>query len=101
MSIPEALFIGVLILFAVGLYGLLALRNMIKLIIVLQLLVKGAVLALVAASAIHGRINFGQSLAVTVIAVDTIVAAVGLALAIQVQRHFGTLDVSKLASLKR
>jgi NADH:ubiquinone oxidoreductase subunit K len=59
------------------------------------------VLALVAAAAMHERINFGQSLAVTVIAADTIVAAVALALAIQVQRHFGTLDVSKLTSLKR
>ena len=101
MTSSQILLLGVLILVGTGLYGLLALRNLIKIIVALQILIKGMVLALVAAGSISGNTNLGQSLAVTVIAADTVVAVVGLALAVQVQRRFGTLDLKELSSLKR
>jgi NADH-quinone oxidoreductase subunit K len=85
----------------VGLYGLLASRNLIKIIVALQILAKSAVLALVAAGSASGRIDLSQSLAITVIVVDTVVAAVGLALGVQVRKQFGSLDVANLSSLKR
>jgi NADH:ubiquinone oxidoreductase subunit K len=92
---------GVLLLVGVGLYGLLAVRNLIKVIIALQIAVKGAILALVAAGSMAGQINLGQSLAATVIVADTVVAVVGLALAVQVRRTVGTLDVQALSQLKK
>jgi NADH:ubiquinone oxidoreductase subunit K len=85
----------------VGLYGLLASRNLIKIIVALQILAKSAVLALVAAGSASGQINLSQSLAITVIVVDTVVAAVGLALGVQVRKRFGSLDVANLSSLRR
>ncbi|MGD0174724.1 MAG: NADH-quinone oxidoreductase subunit K [Anaerolineales bacterium] len=85
----------------VGLYGLLASRNLIKIIVALQILAKSAVLALVAAGSASGKIDLSQSLAITVIVVDTVVAAVGLALGVQVRKQFGSLDVANLSSLKR
>jgi len=87
-------------LFGVGLYGLLVTRNLIKMVAVLQVLVKSALLALVAAGSASGKVNLGQSLAVTVIVVDTIVAVIGLALAVQVRQRMGTLDLRDLSSLK-
>ncbi len=93
--------IGTLALVGVGLYALLAVRNLIKVIVALQILVKGALLALVAAGAASGKVNLGQSLATTVIVADTVVAVVGLALAVQVRRRVGTLDVQALGSLKK
>lgn len=87
-------------LLIIGLYGLLAVRNLFKLIITLQILVKAAVLALVVAGQVSGRIQLGQSLAVTVIVADTIVAVIALALAIQVKQRLGTLDVGRLDTLK-
>lgn len=92
---------GVLVLAGAGLYGLLAARNLIKIIIALQLLAKGAVLALIAAGTANGQINQAQSLAITVIVVDTIVAAIGLALGVQIRRQFGSLDVANLSRLRR
>lgn len=94
------LWITVLGLLLIGLYGLLAVRNLFKIIITLQILVKAAVLALVVAGQASGRIQLGQSLAVTVIVADTIVAVIALALAIQVKQRLGTLDVGKLDSLR-
>jgi NADH:ubiquinone oxidoreductase subunit K len=91
---------GVIGLLGVGLYGLLVTRNLIKLVAVLQILVKSAVLALVLAGKISGNINLGQSLAVTVIVADTVVAVIGLALAVRIRQRMGTLDLTDLATLK-
>jgi len=93
-------FIGILGLLGVAFYDLLALRNLIKIMVALQILGKAAVLALTMAGQASGNLNLGQSLAVTVIVADTIVAVVGLALAVQVRRRFGTLDVKTLSTLK-
>jgi len=93
--------IGVLGLAGVGMYGLLISRNLIKIVVSLQVLVKGAMLALIAAGYASGPINVAQSMAVTVIVADTVVAVIGLALAIQVRRRFGTLDIKELATLQK
>ena len=97
-SIVLAAIIGLL---GIGLYALLISRNLIKIVVGLQILVKGAMLALIAAGQLAGQAEVGESLALTVIVADTIVAVVGLALAVQVRRHFGTLDVRALSTLKR
>ena len=91
--------IGVLCLLGIGLYGLLALRNLIKIVIVLQILGKAGLLALIAAGLAVGQVNLGQSLALTFIVADTVVAAIGLTLAVQVRRRIGTLDVREIGKL--
>lgn len=101
MTTLQIAVIGVLGLIGIGLYGLLITRNLIKVVVALQVLVKGALLALVAAGTASGKINLGQSLAVMVIVVDTVVAVIGLALALQVKRRMGTLDVKELSTLKK
>ena len=101
MTAAQVAVIGVLGLIGIGVYGLLITRNLIKVVIALQILGKGALLALVAAGSVSGKINLGQSLAVVVIVVDTVVTVIGLALALQVKRRMGTLDVKDLSTLKR
>lgn len=96
----NAALIGVLGLLAVGFYALLTGRNLIKLIIALQILVKAALLGLVVAGNVNNQINISQSMAITVIVVDTVVAVIGLALAVQIRRQQGTLDVRQLSNLK-
>jgi NADH:ubiquinone oxidoreductase subunit K len=91
---------GVVGLLGVGFYGLLITRNLIKIVMVLQILIKGVILALVLAGKLSGNLGLGQSTAATVIVADTIVAVVGLALAVQVRRRFGTLDVPKISTLR-
>ena len=91
--------IAVLCLLGIGLYGLLALRNLIKIVIVLQILGKAGLLALIAAGLAVGQVNLGQSLALTFIVADTVVAAIGLTLAVQVRRRIGTLDVREIGKL--
>jgi NADH:ubiquinone oxidoreductase subunit K len=92
--------IAVLGLLGIGFYGLLVTRNLIKMVAVLQILGKATILALVLAGKMSGHVNLGQSLAVTVIVADTVVAVIGLALAVQIQRKSGSIDLQKLSSLK-
>ncbi|NMC53621.1 MAG: NADH-quinone oxidoreductase subunit K [Chloroflexi bacterium] len=94
-------FIAVIGLLGIGLYGLLITRNLIKVVVALQVLVKGAMIFIVLAGHLVGQIEIGQSMALTVIVADTIVAVIGLALAVQIRRHFGTLDVKALTTLRR
>ncbi|OGO20038.1 MAG: hypothetical protein A2Z14_18800 [Chloroflexi bacterium RBG_16_48_8] len=87
-------------LLGVGFYGLLACRNLIKIVIALQILVKAALLGFITAASISNKVNLGQSIAITVIVADTVVAVVGMALAIQVRRRMGTLDIKQLSNLR-
>jgi NADH:ubiquinone oxidoreductase subunit K len=91
---------GVLGLLGVGFYGLLIGRNLIKIVVALQILAKAAVLGLVVAGGLSGRLMLSQSLAISVIVADTVVAVIGMALAVQVRRRLGTLDVRDLSSLR-
>lgn len=99
-TIPYIIMLSILILFGVGFYTLLITSNLIKVVIALQILVKAALIALVLAGRMTGQVMIGQSMALTVIVADTIVAVLGLALAVQVRKHHGTVDIKNLTNLK-
>ncbi|GAB4557555.1 MAG: hypothetical protein Kow0047_01970 [Anaerolineae bacterium] len=101
LTAQNAMLVGIVGLLAVGFYGLLVIRNLIKIVVALQIMVKATLLALVAAGQVTGQMALGQSLAITVIVVDTVVAVMGMALAVQVRRRLGTLDVQALSTLRR
>jgi multisubunit Na+/H+ antiporter MnhC subunit len=92
---------AVLGLVAIGIYGLLIVRNLIKIVVALQIFAKGTILVMVAAGGISGKPAIGQSLAITVIVADTVVTVMALALAIQVRRWCGTLDTRVISRLRR
>lgn len=101
MSPLQLSIIGIVVLLGIGLYALLASRNLIKVIIALQIMTKSAILALVIAGNAVGRVNLAQSIALTVIVVDTIVAVLALALVVQIKRRTGHLDAAELARLRQ
>lgn len=100
-SLSTIIPIGILCLVGVGIYGLLMSRNLMKVVVSLQILVKGAMLALVLAGAQNGQVQVGQSMALTVIVADTIVAVVALAMSVQIRRRVGTMDLKALTKLRR
>jgi NADH-quinone oxidoreductase subunit K len=103
MSFPIPLIVLLVIfcLAGTGFYCLLITRNLIKVIVGVQLLVKGVVLGFILAGNLSQQVNPAQTMALTVIVADTIVAVVGLALAVQIRLRTGTLDVRSLSTLKR
>lgn len=101
LSSPGIILAGALCLLAVGFYGLMASRNLIKVVVAMQILLKGALLAIILAGSQTGKMDTAQSMALNVIVVDTLAAVIGLALAVQIRRHTGTLDARALSRLRR
>jgi NADH:ubiquinone oxidoreductase subunit K len=100
LTAPNIASFCVLVLIGTGVYGLLITRNLIKVIIALQILVKGVLIALILAGSQQGKINLGQNMALTVIVADTIVAVIGLGIAVQARKAFGSLDLRSMTRLK-
>lgn len=100
LTVLNAVLFSVVLLLAVGFYGLLIICNLIKIVVVLQTLVKAAIVALVLAGNTSGNPGLGQSAAATVLVADTVVAVVALALAVQVRRRAGTLDIARISTLR-
>lgn len=101
LSIPVIILVTVVELMGIGLYCLLITRNLIRIVVGLQILTKGAMLALIFVGNMRGQTSLGQSMALTVIVADTIIAVIGLALAVQIKRRINTLDLNDLSTLKR
>ncbi len=100
ISAPIVIVLMILGLLGIGIYCLLITRNMIRLVVGLQILAKAAMLALILVGKMRGQPSIGQSMALTVIVADTIIAVIGLALAVQIKRRLGTLDLNDLSTLK-
>ena len=79
-------------LFAVGLAGLVGKGNLIRMVIGLEFLGKGASLLLVTAGFAAGDTAVSQAMVFTLITIEAVVAAVALALVILVKRTTGSLD---------
>ncbi len=101
LPIPFIVLLAVVSLAGTGFYCLLFTRNLIKVVVALQLIVKGVVLAFVLAGHLQQNESLAQTMAITVIVADTIVAVIGLALAVQIRQHTGSLDLKSLSKLKR
>jgi NADH-quinone oxidoreductase subunit K len=91
-------FVG--LLFFIGLYALLSSRNIIRLLIGLEIMAKSVVLSFIVAGCFRGETFFSQSVVITFIVVEVSLMAVALALVINVYRNTGSLDVQKLSQLR-
>jgi NADH-quinone oxidoreductase subunit K len=91
-------FVGVL--FFIGLYCLLSSRNIIRLLIGLEIMAKSVVLSFIVGGWFRHETFFAQSLVITFIVVEVSLVAVALALVINVYRNTGSLDIQKLTQLR-
>ncbi|HAD82737.1 MAG: hypothetical protein A2509_05245 [Candidatus Edwardsbacteria bacterium RIFOXYD12_FULL_50_11] len=98
MVMINLIFVG--LLFFIGLYCLLTSRNMIKLLIGLEIMAKSAVLSFITAGYARGETFFSQSLVITFIVIEVSIVAVALALVINAYKNTGNLDVRSLTRLK-
>jgi NAD(P)H-quinone oxidoreductase subunit 4L len=88
-------------LFAIGLYGALAKRNAIVILMSIELMLNGVNIAMVAFSRyIVPLLLTGQVFAIFIMVVAAAETAVGLAIVISIYRHRETIDVTKINLLK-
>jgi len=94
MNATVVLLAAALGLFAVGLATLVGRSDLIRMVIGLEFLGKGASLVLITAGFAAGDTGISQAVVFTLIAIEAVVAAVALALVILVKRTTGSLDAS-------
>ena len=87
------------VLFCLGLAGVLARRNIVFLLMSLEIMLNAAGLAFVAAGSHWGEAD-GQVMFVLILTVAAAEVAVGLALVLNLYRFFRTLDARKASFLK-
>jgi len=101
MSNPILLLIACgLLIMMLGVYLLFMYRNLLRLIVGVELLAKGITLLFLGAGFFRQEIGFIQSLIVTFIIVETVLAAIMLALVIRAHKIYGSLDIRLLSKLR-
>ena len=89
------------ILFSIGLYGALAKRNAIVILMSIELMLNGVNIAMVAFSRyIVPLLLTGQVFAIFIIVVAAAEAAVGLAIILAIYRSRATIDATKIDLMK-
>ncbi len=87
-----------LIMLAIGIYGLLTKRHLLKVFVSVELIATAATLNFVMLAASTG-IGVGEAFLVLAFSTDTAVSAVILALLVFVHRKYGISDISELAKI--
>jgi len=85
---------------AAALYCILVTRNLIRILIALDLLTKAVTLLIGLAGYVTGRTALAQSFIITMIIIEVVVIAVAAGIVIGAHRHLGDLDVRRLRNLK-
>ena len=89
-----------ILLAAAALYCLLVSRNLIRVLIGMELLIKAVTLLLAAAGYASGRTALAQAFIITAIVVEVVVLVVAAGIVVNAYRHNRTLDVRTLRELK-
>ena len=87
------------ILFSIGVVGIITSRNMLKILLSLELLLAASNISFVAFSRFNGDYT-GQLIVFFVILVAAAEVAVGLAIVVLMYRHFSTIQADELKEMK-
>lgn len=100
LQIPmEQVLVLAALLFTAGLVGLMVRRNIIFVLMSLEVMLNASALAFVAAGAHHAQPD-GQIMFLFILTVAAAEVAVGLGLVLQIQRRFKTLDMDNANRLR-
>lgn len=92
--------IGIVLLLVIGLYILLASKNLLRMLIGFEIMSKSVTLGILTAGSVNGRMVLTQTLAITVIVVEVVFIAIALAILMLVYRRKQSISVGKLTDLK-
>lgn len=92
--------IFVIMLFVIGLYCILATFNLIRALIGLEILIKGATLLIVAVGYFTHHEALAQSLVITLIVIEVVAITVAVGVVLGIHSFNNSLDARKIRNLK-
>ncbi len=87
------------ILFSIGLFGILLRRNLLIILLCLELMLNAGNLVFITAASVHGKMD-GQIAAFFVMVVAAAEVAIGLAIAVLLFKEKNTVDTEQMTTLK-
>lgn len=88
------------VLFTAGLYCIMVSRNLIRILIGIELLTKAVTLLFVVAGAVTGRVALAQALVITLVVIEVVAITVAAGIVIGAYRQNGSIDARRLTELK-
>jgi len=88
------------LLMFIGFYCMLASRSIVRQLVGLEIVSKAAMLAVISAGALTNNLVYAQAILITMIVIEVVVVATGLALLVKNFRLHGAADIWNLDSLK-
>ncbi len=88
-----------LALLALGLFGVVAREELLRVILGLEVMGKGVTLAFVTAGRATDRLGAAQAMVFTIVVIEVVVAAIALALLVRFHGATGRLDVRAMRRL--
>ena len=100
-SLLERYILFSIALFSIGIYGLVSSRNVIRILMSIELLLNAVNINLVAFSSFLDPLEIrGQIFAIFVMAIAAAEAAIALAIILAIYRNLSSIDIEDFASLK-
>jgi NADH-quinone oxidoreductase subunit K len=104
MNNPDQAFwlftIFVILLSVIGFYSLMVTRNLIRVLIGLEILTKGVTLLFIIVGHVTGQIALAQALVITMIVIEVVIVVVGGGIILSIYRNEESLDVKNIRTLK-
>jgi NADH-quinone oxidoreductase subunit K len=83
-----------------GLYCVMATRNLIRVLIGLELLIKAASFFIIAAGVLSGRVALAQAIVITVIVIEVVMVVIGAGAVLGFSRRYDSLSVRNAHTMK-
>lgn len=90
----------IILLLIIGFYYILATRNLIRILLGVEIITKAALLAIILAGYITNNIPLSQSLAIIMIIIEVFVVAIAAGIIIQIYKRTGSLNARNIRNLR-
>ena len=100
MNLWQLYIVAIIVLIGIGIYCLVARRNLIQLLVGIEVIAKGVTLSFILAGFFQGNEQIAQAIVVTIIVIEVVTAAVVMALIVRAYRHTGSLDIKDFKKLR-
>jgi len=94
------LVIASILIITAGIYCIIATRNLIRVLIAMEIVSKAAILIFLLGGLVSGRMDLAQGFIITIIIIEVVITAIGAVLAIAIHERTGSLDIGFLTKKK-
>jgi NADH-quinone oxidoreductase subunit K len=92
--------VAAILLLVTGFFSLIVSRNLIRVLIAMEILTKAATLMLILAGYLTHQTGVAQEFVITLIIIEVVVIAIAAGIIIGIYQRTGSLDTNRLGNLK-